>query len=142
MSEAYDNDAVWWADGGDPCSSCLRPSAIGCSCERDTALEDTTSITSWERMEDREHEQDIIDRERDRAADRQAFYARQAQHAKAKAAKEQAELAVDRSDIGVAEGVSYSIAEAEAGRTLRQLRLDAEAAHRAHVPGADSDADD
>jgi len=40
MTEAYDNTAVWWHDG--PCSSCLRPSAIGCECERGKALEGDT----------------------------------------------------------------------------------------------------
>ncbi len=99
-------------------------------------------ITSWEKWEDRDYEQDIIDRERDRAAraaDRAAFEARQAQHAKAKAAKEQAELAADSSDIGVADGVSYSIAEAEAGRVLRQLQADQAEARRVHGLGAADD---
>ncbi len=142
--ESYDNEAAWWADPSFNCPDCLRSSAANCDCGRGTASAPTKPkrITAWEAMEDREYEQDIIDRERDRAAraaDREASMARAEAAARAKQAK--LEVVDDDDDVEAGDG-SYSIAEAKAGETLRQLRFDREAARRAHAPGADPDDDD
>ena len=78
----------------------------------------------------------------ERAAERESFYARHDARTKAKAAKEQAELDLQSSRPGLADGVSYSLGEPEAARVMNQMRLDVEAARRVHGLGADDDDDD
>jgi len=51
-------------------------------------------------------------------------------------------LDLQSSHPGVADGVSYSLGEPEAGRVMRQMRADADAARRVHGLGADDDDDD
>ncbi len=75
----------------------------------------------------------------ERAADREPFYARHDARAKARAEEP---VDVERDHPRVADGVSYSLGDKEASRVLRQMRLEADAARRAHAPGADIDGDD
>ncbi len=65
-----------------------------------------------------------------------------AQAAMDRAAMEQAELDLQSSRRGLADGVSYSLGEPEAARVMKQMRLDVEAARRVHGLGADDDDDD
>jgi hypothetical protein len=62
-----------------------------------------------------------------RAADRKAFYERHEARA-----KEAEPIDVERVHPGVADGVSYSLGDPEAGRVMRQMRADADEARRAH----------
>jgi len=133
------NGDVWWADPAFNCPDCLRSTAVGCGCERGGELEATKRITSWEKMEDRHAEQDIIDRARDRA-DRAAGHAASMARAEASARAKAAKL-VDVGDPEPEGDGSYSISEAKAGKVLRQLRDDQAEARRVHGPGGDVDAD-
>jgi hypothetical protein len=72
-----------------------------------------------------------------RRADRQAFDERHEARA-----KKDAPIDVERSHPGLADGVSYSLGDPEAGRVMRQMRADADAARRVHGLGADDDDDD
>ncbi len=66
-----------------------------------------------------------------RDADRAAFHARHEARAKAKAEP----IDVESDHPGLADGVSYSLGDPEAARVMKQMRLDADDARRAH--GAD-----
>jgi len=72
-----------------------------------------------------------------RRADRQAFDERH------EARAEKAEpIEVEPGHPDPESDGSYSLGDPEAAKVLRQLRLDAEAAGRAHAPGADQGSDD
>lgn len=68
----------------------------------------------------------------ERVAEQAAFKERDAQRIKAK-------LDVDRSCPGLKDGVSYSLGDPEAGRVLKQMRADADAARRVHGLGCGDD---
>ncbi len=101
-----------------------------------------TRMAEWWWCADDEPGDARADDERARAIDRAAFEARHQARAKAKAARDQAELDLQSSRPDVVDGVSYSLGEPEAGRVMRQMRADADVARRVHGLGADDDDDD